>query len=399
MTSPAAETALPALNPRPGVVLWPLWIAVPLLLVTGALFVFSATLGDAEVALKQLVWYGVGLAGLLAVVFVDYRVLARWAFPIYWAAIAMLVLVLFFGVERNGARRWFDFGPFSIQPGEFAKLAVIVALAQHLSRPPEELRRRGALLGALGLAGLPFLLILKEPDLGSAIVLVPTVFAMLLVGGVPPRLLGRLAAGGFVLAALLTADALFAPEGWRLIKLKEYQRHRLLVYFGKDFAPENATPEQRRYYRELQRQKSWNVEQALISVGSGGLTGKGWRHGTQNALGYLPRLGAHNDFIFSVLAEETGFVGSVSVIALYGLLVFSGLKAAGQAKDRLGRLLATGVVALLFSHIFINIGMNLGLMPVTGIPLPLLSYGGSAVVCSLVALGLIQNVYLHRRNH
>ncbi|MFN0069561.1 MAG: rod shape-determining protein RodA [Limisphaerales bacterium] len=397
MTTVAAP--IPGLNPRPQVILWPLWVAVILLQVCGALFVFSSTLGDTTTALKQLVWYGVGLAAMLAAVFLDYRVLARWAFAIYWATIALLVLVILVGVERNGARRWFDLGPFSLQPSEFAKLAVILALAQFLSRPVEELRLRATLLRCLGLVGLPFALVLAEPDLGSAIVLVPTAFAMMFVGGVPPRLLGMITGAGLLLGTLVTVDALFAPEGWRFIKLKEYQRHRLLVYFGKDFAPEGATPEQRRYYRELQRQKSWNVEQALISVGSGGLTGKGWRQGTQNALGYLPRLGAHNDFIFSVIAEETGFVGSVAVLGLYSLLLFSGLKAAGQAKDRLGRLLATGVVALLFSHIFINIGMNLGLMPVTGIPLPLLSYGGSSVVCSLVAVGLVQNVYLHRRPH
>lgn len=394
-----AAAPIPGLNPRPQVILWPLWIATALLMVTGALFVFSSTLGDTPTALKQLAWYAAGLGAMLAAALVDYRVLARWAWPVYWATIGALVLVLLVGTERHGARRWFDLGPLSVQPSEFAKLALILALAQFLSRPVEELRVRATVLRCLGLAGLPFALILAEPDLGSAIVLIPTTFALLYVGGVPPRLLGALAGAGLLLGTLVTVDALFAPEDWRFIKLKDYQRHRLLVYFGKDFAPEGATPEQRRYYRELQRQKSWNVEQALISVGSGGLTGKGWRQGTQNALGYLPRLGAHNDFIFSVLAEETGFVGSVTVLGLYALLLFSGLKAAGQAQDRLGRLLATGVVALLFSHIFVNIGMNLGLMPVTGIPLPLLSYGGSSVVCSLVAAGLIQNVYLHRRPH
>jgi rod shape determining protein RodA len=141
------------------------------------------------------------------------------------------------------------------------------------------------------------------------------------------------------------------------------------------------------------------VEQALISVGSGGLTGKGWRQGTQNALGYLPRAVAHNDFIFSVIAEESGFVGSVMVIALYTVVLFSGLRIAGQARDRLGQLLAVGVVTLLFCHVFINIGMNIRLMPVTGIPLPLLSYGGTSVLSALVAAGLLQNVYLHRLNY
>ena len=141
----------------------------------------------------------------------------------------------------------------------------------------------------------------------------------------------------------------------------------------------------------------YNVRQALISVGSGGLTGKGWRQGTQNALGYLPRAVAHNDFIFSVIAEEEGFVGSVIVLALYAVVLFTGLRIAGQARDRLGKLVAVGVVTLLFSHVFINIGMNIRIMPVTGVPLPLFSYGGSSVLGSLIAMGLMQNVYIHRK--
>ena len=139
------------------------------------------------------------------------------------------------------------------------------------------------------------------------------------------------------------------------------------------------------------------MRQALISVGSGGLLGKGWRQGTQHALDYLPRAVAHNDFIFSVIAEEKGFVGSVSVLALYAAVLFTGIRIAGQARDRLGKLLAVGVVALLFSHVFINIGMNIRMMPVTGVPLPLLSYGGSSVLGSLIAMGLLQNVYMYRK--
>jgi len=170
------------------------------------------------------------------------------------------------------------------------------------------------------------------------------------------------------------------------------------VYFGLDGAPRDATPAQKAEARRQARNDSYNVEQALISVGSGGLTGKGWREGTQNALGYLPRAVAHNDFIFSVIAEEKGFMGSVTVVALYSVLLFTGIRIAGQARDRLGKLLAVGVVTMLFSHVFINIGMNIRIMPVTGVPLPLLSYGGSSVLCSLIAAGILQNVYIHRRS-
>jgi rod shape determining protein RodA len=184
--------------------------------------------------------------------------------------------------------------------------------------------------------------------------------------------------------------------------MQPYQRDRLLVYFGRDythFAPPNATTAELQRLRQQQLDDEYNVRQALISVGSGGLAGKGWRQGTQNALGYLPRAVAHNDFIFSVIAEEEGFVGSVIVIALYAVILFTGLRIAGQARDRLGKLVAVGVVTLIFCHVFINIGMNIRIMPVTGVPLPLLSYGGSSVLGSLIAMGLMQNVYIHRKGY
>ena len=201
-----------------------------------------------------------------------------------------------------------------------------------------------------------------------------------------------------VLAALVLVDVLFAPPKWQ-IKLEDYQRQRLLVYFGADFAPPNASAEQKARARQLQLEKSYQIRQALISVGSGGLTGQGWNQGNQTALGFLPPGAAHNDFIFSVIAEAKGFVGSVTVLTLYAVILFAGLRIAGQARDRLGKVLAVGVVVLLFSHVFINIGMNIRIMPVTGIPLPLLSYGGSSVLCSLIAIGILQNVYIYRKGY
>ncbi len=222
---------------------------------------------------------------------------------------------------------------------------------------------------------------------------------MLFVAGTPRRYLVRLLSGVGVLGALFLVDVLFAPPNWQ-IKLEDYQRRRLLVYFGKEYTPPpGASKAERERLRKMQFDDSHNVRQALISVGSGGLTGKGWRQGTQNALGYLPRPVAHNDFIFSVIAEERGFVGSVIVLTLYGVVLFTGIKIAGQARDRLGKLMAVGVVTLLFSHVFINIGMNIRIMPVTGVPLPLLSYGGSSVLGSLIAMGLLQNVYIYRKTY
>jgi rod shape determining protein RodA len=378
------------------------------LMLLGAAFVYSATTVGAaaeslvwynEMWFRQIVWYSIGLCAAGALCLVDYRVLARWSYVIYWITIFLLLLVLIphVGSVRFNARRWFDLRFFQLQPSEFAKLAFILAQAHFLSRPVDEVRTPAIFWKSLGLMLLPFALIFKEPDLGSALVLVPTGLVMLFVAGTPRKYLVRLLTGVGLLLALLLVDVLFTPPGWWQLKLENYQRQRLLVYFGADFAAPNATDPERRRAHKVQEEKSYQVHQALISVGSGGWTGKGWCKGDQTALGFLPPGAAHNDFIFSVLAEEKGFVGSVTVLTLYAVILFSGLRIAGQARDRLGKLLAVGVVTLLFSHVFINIGMNIRLVPVTGIPLPLLSYGGSSVIGSLIAIGLLQNVYMYRK--
>ncbi len=393
------------LNERKSFLDWPLVLAVLGLMAVGAVFIYSASFANEsartlswfkQLYVKQMIWYTLGIGLVVLVCAFDYRTLARWSLVSYWITILLLLAVMVVGTERLGARRWIMLGPFQLQPSEFAKIAFILMLANFLSRPVEELRSPKIFFTALGMIALPFLLILKEPDLGSALVFFPVGLLMMFVAGVPVPYLTKFVGGVGLLVILLLVDVLFAPPNWQ-IKLEAYQKHRLLTYFGKDFAPRNATPAERKQAQILQRNKSYNVEQALISVGSGGLTGKGWRQGTQYSLGFLPRAVAHNDFIFSVIAEEEGFVGSVTVLTLYTIILFSGIKIASQARDRLGRILAVGVVALLFSHVFINIGMNIRLMPVTGIPLPLLSYGGSSVLCSLIAIGILQNVHMYRR--
>lgn len=380
------------------------------LMLLGALFVYSARMSSetstvwyGQSWVRQVVWYTLGIGAAVGICLVDYRILARWSFLAYWLAILPLVAVLIphIGTTHGwGAMRWIDLGFFQFQPSEFAKLAFILAQAHFLSRPVDELRSPAIFAKSLGLMMLPFLLIMKEPDLGSALVLLPTGLVMQYAAGTPKRYLFQLAAVVGVFGVLFLADVLFAPPNWQLFKLEDYQRRRLLVYFDRDYAPPSgASKAERERLRKLQFDDSHNVRQALISVGSGGLTGKGWRQGTQNALGYLPRAVAHNDFIFSVIAEEKGFVGSVLVLTLYGTVLFTGIRIAGQARDRLGRLLAVGVVTLLFSHVFINIGMNIRIMPVTGVPLPLLSYGGSSVLGSLIAIGILQNVYIYRKTY
>jgi rod shape determining protein RodA len=367
------------LNERTGEFDWPLLVCAAGLMCVGTAFIYSA-LADHQSALAwykqmymhQILWYSIGVGAAAAMLAVEYGRLARWAGLFYWVAILLLCAVFVVGSTVNGARRWI----LGVQPSEFAKIAFILLLANVLSRPAEELRRPRLLFAVLGFTLLPFVLILKEPDLGSALVFPAISLSMMFVAGVPYRMLGWLVGGVGLLVVLLVAMILFAPAK---SKIEHYQERRLLEYFG--------------------LKRSYNVEQSLISVGSGGFKGKGWRHGTQYSLGFLPRAGAHNDFIFSVIAEEEGFVGSVVVLALYAVLLFSGIKIASQARDHLGQLLAVGVVTLLFCHVFINIGMNIRLMPVAGIPLPLVSYGGSSVVCSLIAIGILHNIHIYRRSY
>jgi rod shape determining protein RodA len=385
-------------------------VAVLLLMLISVAFVYSATMTSESASsvawykqgyFRQIIWFvlGIGAAGVICLV--DYHSLTRWSFVAYWLTILTLIAVIIphVGSMRYGARRWIELAGFQFQPSEFAKLAFILAQAHFLSRPVDELRQPRIFWKSIGLMGLPFLLIMKEPDLGSALVLLPTGLVMLYAAGTPRRYLIQFVGISGILAMIFVVNVLYFPPKLRL-PMQDYQKKRLLVYFGRDYADyfgSGASEAERQKLREQQFNDSHNVRQALIAVGSGGLTGKGWRQGEQNALGFLPSAGKHNDFIFSVIAEEKGFFGSVIVLTLYSVILFTGIRIAGQARDRLGKLLSVGVITLLFSHVFINIGMNIRIMPVTGVPLPLLSYGGSSVLGSLIAMGLLQNVYIYRK--
>jgi len=368
---------------RPNILLlrrmdWLLFAAMVALAIGSICFIYSASYRGpgqpmASFHRQQMVWFVAGLALYIAVMAVDYRLICQWATVWYVLAVLSLVLVLVIGVKVYGARRWLGIGRFGVQPAEVAKLAVIVALAYYLfHRTPEQRRRWSTILGTVALIGMPLLLILVEPDLGSAMTLVPILFGMLFVAGARGKHLA--------LAALI--GLCLTPVAWW--HMKKYQRERLTVFLNPNRDPLGA---------------GWNLNQSLIAVGSGGVTGKGFLQGTVNSLGYLPRTVAPNDFLFSVIAEEKGFVGGLGVVGLYAVLFWRGLRIAADARDRLGTLLATGVVAMLFFHVFVNIGMTIGLMPVTGVPLPLLSYGGSFVLVSMIALGLLQNIWIHRRNY
>jgi rod shape determining protein RodA len=390
---------------------WLQLLAVAGLMLISIAFVYSATSVNKtgiepvwyhQSYFRQIVWFALGTIAAGAICMADYHTLTRWSLVAYCVTILFLIVVIIphIGSKRYGAMRWIDLGGFQFQPSEFAKLAFILAEAHFLSRPVDELRLRKNFWKSLGMMALPFLLILKEPDLGSALVLLPTGLAMLYAAGAPQRYLTQILGIGGIATALIVADVVYAPARYR-IKFPAYQTTRLLVYFGRDYADyysaQAANERDRRALREEELKDSYNVTQSLIAVGSGGFTGRGWRQGLQNGLGFLPEAGKHNDFIFSVIAEEKGFVGSVAVLTLYSVILFTGIRIAGQARDRLGKLLAVGVVTLIFSHVFINIGMTIRIMPVTGVPLPLLSYGGSSVLGSMIAIGLLQNVYMYRK--
>ena len=386
---------------------WILVLATLALTAVGVAFIHSATSGRLPadtVPWYQERWVRQLLAALLGIslaagsCLVDYRRLARWAPLIYGLSIALLVLVLLLP-PIVGVRRWIPLGFVNFQPSELSKLALILFLSRFLVRRRGKLQAPGHLLCALGWIALPFLLVLIEPDLGSAVVLVPVGLAILYVGGISGRHLVRLVVTGVLLVLLLLSDVLLSPPPFGVVRLPEYQKNRLRVYFGLSFAPGDAGPEERKRAERERRKHSYNIEQALISVGSGGLTGKGWRKGTQNIWGYLPRGVAHNDFIFSVIAEETGFAGSLAVIVLYGTVILGALRIARACRDPLGRNLATGVATLWFCHVFINIGMNIRIMPVTGLPLPLLSDGGSSALFFLLSIGLLQNIHIHRGSY
>ncbi len=378
---------------------WLLNIAVGLLIILGIMFIYSACYIDGDQAAeggikhrKQMLWAMVGLVAYLTAALYDYRWLGRISWVFYAACLVLLVSVLIGGETIGGARRWLKLpGGVLLQPSELAKLAVIIVLSRELSRLGSGLRRLRLVFLMLLVTAIPMALILVQ-DLGTTIVFVPIVFAILFVGGARIRVL-LLLGGAVCILVMLVLGALFLPaklgvdeEGQaRVTKatfLKDYQRQRIEAFFD---------PE--KYAREA----GYSYIQTRIAVGSGGVFGKGFTKGTQNILGFLPRSVAPTDFLFSVIAEETGFVGSVVLLLLFGTVISCGMHVAALAREKMGRLLCVGVVAMFFSHAFINVAMIVGLLPITGLPLPLLSYGGSFMVCTMGALGLIQSVYI--RSH
>lgn len=359
------------------------WLAVLLaagLLAAGLSFIYSASWRGEETGIvgtwfsKQIWWAALGTGVALALVVVDYHFWIRQSWWFYLASLVMLVLVLVAGKKVYGAYRWLVIFGIPVQPSEFAKVATVLMLARVLASPLCRPRSFGTVLLALLLAALPFALILKEPDLGTAMVLVPTVVFMLFAAGAALRYLvglGLIGLGGIVAA--------LSPLGRYM--LGEYQRERIWTFLDPSRDPLGS---------------GWNALQSAIAVGSGGWSGKGFLNGTQNVLGFLPRTVSPTDFIFPVIAEEKGFIGASLLLLAFAALLTCYVRTAWTAKDPAGSLLATGIAGLLFCHVFVNIGMTIGLLPITGLPLPFVSSGGSFMVSTLAGFGLVQSVHVRR---
>lgn len=318
---------------------------------------------------KEIYWIVIGFALLMAAVIINYTLLERFAYFIYGASILLLVMVFAVGHSAAGAKRWLHLGFFTVQPSEMAKLALIVTLAKYFSSKATP--QGGLSLKDLIVPGLimlvPFALVAKQPDLGTAIILWLIFWSMALVVKIRVK----------VLAGLFIAGAAMTPFMWKA--LKGYQKARLTSFLDPRLDPKGT---------------GYHIMQSKIAIGSGGFTGKGYLHGTQGKLMFLPE--HHTDFIFAALAEEWGAIGSLAVILLFAVLILNGLNTAGTSKDRFGFLLAFGLTAMLFWHAAINLGMVSGLLPVVGVPLPFISYGGSFLITSLTAVGLLISIRMRR---
>jgi len=340
------------------------------LMIFGVAMVHSATLGVEgyeDYTVRQAIYGVLGLIVLVIVAAFDYRLLTSLQWPIYVITLVMLGLVAFLGVVRGGASGWFDAGLVFIQPAELAKVFFILVFAQYLASHQEEIGQPRWVLGAFLLLALPVGLIYLQPDLGTAIVLLVIGAVMLFVAGLPLIYV----AGSAVMGALAV------PVIWA--NLEGYMRQRIEIFLDPASDPD----------------ASFNIAQALIGIGNGGWLGKGFTHGSQSQLHFL-RV-RYADFIFSVIAEELGFVGAIVLMALLAIVLWRLLTIAEQARDQFGRLIVTGVATMILFQTIVSIGMNLALVPVTGITLPFISYGGSSLVTMLFGLGLAQSVAMRNR--
>ncbi len=351
---------------------WFLFFLVMALVGIGVLGVYSATYEGGQalspLAKRQLSWVGLGMMGMLIAFAVDYRRFEQTAYLWYLVTLVLLLLVPILGSSGGGARRWINFGFFSLQPSELAKIALLLVLGQYFQRiaPSDGYTLRDLLFPGI-LIAIPAGMVLVEPNLGTATILGLVAMTVIFVAGIRAS----------ALTALAVAAGGLLPVLWQY--MKPYQKKRILSFLNPDSDPLGT---------------GYHMIQSKISIGSGMLWGKGFLQGTQSQLDFLPE--KHTDFIFSVLAEEWGFVGIVFLLSLYGMLLARLLVVAWKARDRFGSCVAVGGAAIIFWQLLINIGMNIGILPVVGVPLPFLSYGGSSLLTVMIAMGLALNVSTRR---
>jgi rod shape determining protein RodA len=347
---------------------WVLIGAVLAICCVGLAMIYSATGGATRVYWTQVYALGLGLVAMAVTLGIDYRSLADKSHWIYLAMMILLVAVLFIGSVRGGSRRWIDLGVFNLQPSEFAKMVLALMLAKMLGEERRPALTNTDLFIAAALTAVPFLIILRQPDLGTAVTLLPVLLAIAFVAGMPMK---------YIYAGMVVA-VLAAPVAYKFV-LHDYQRERISTFLDPGSDPKGAG------YQQIQ---------ARITVGSGGTTGKGFMGGTQGQLRFLPV--AHTDFIFSAFSEEQGLIGVLVALGLYFFVIMRALDAARLAKDRLGAYLVLGVLASFTFQVIYNITMSAGLAPVKGLTLPLMSYGGSSMIATLAGFGLILNVRMRR---
>lgn len=364
---------------------WLLFVLAVCLAVFGIMAIYSATYMREEVYLtemwrRQIVWLAIGIAVFFVAALIDYRAwLNHVSFPLimYLGGLGFLGLTHFIGRTTFGAKSWLDIGPISFQPAQLAVISTLLLISWLLANTENWVGfwpTVGRIFSCGAIIAPPWILILIQPDLGECLVWIPAVFALLYVGRVPKRYLLVLIIVG------IAAVPVVANFG-----LKPYQRERLTTFLNPDYDPQGA---------------GWTINQSLIAIGSGGFYGKGFAApNTQVQLGFLPSTIVHTDFIFAAIGEQLGFVGTITLIAAFGVLLLSGLLIAASATDDLGRLVAVGFIALIFTHIYMNIGMTISITPITGVPLPLISYGGSFLVLILFALGVLESIWIHRNIH
>ena len=384
---------MPALAVQARSQAYTLWRQVDVVLVVaagligafGCLMIYTATrdqlqaagLGPTYYLKKQAIFMVAGVAVMLAVAAIDYRKFRDWAPAIYGFSLVLLLAVYAVGHKSKGAQAWFQFGSYQMEPSEFVKIALIIALASFCAAAKGKVTLR-AFVALLGLSAVPFILIYKQPDLGTALVLAAVLVAVLLIGGASARHL--------IALALVTVVIGFGVVHFGV--LKSYQQARLTSFVSSPNQPDAAL------LRSPAGANLYNLAEAKTAIGNGGVTGRGLGKGTMTNLSYVPE--QRTDFIFTAVGEQLGLVGSAVLLLLFAIVIWRTWQAATLSRDKFGTLVCVGVLAMLTFQVFENIGMTMGIMPVAGIPLPLMSYGGSAVIATFAALGLVLSVRMRR---